>query len=155
MLWLYLVIALLSTSKTASSLVPLKCVNDSCSECYSTLVRELLQDERNYLTLQNAFFPPTSTTPVFVTVSYQYGNDTSCRYDGDNNYPCTYFWSSDVYFFFHPVRVIQFTSLLFSDPSLQYDSIVLFLPEECRSAKNSSMILLTQRVSQSTILIHV
>ena len=149
-------IALLSIiCKEASSSdyrVPLKCANDSCSECYSTLVKELLQDERNYLMLQKTFFPPSSTSPVFVTVSYQYDNDTSCKDEDDNDYPCTYFWSSAVYFFFHPVRVFQFTSLLFSNPSLRYTEIVLYLPEECRSAKNDSMILLTQRVSQSTLL---
>ena len=32
-----------------------------------------------------------------------------------------FFWSSAVYFFFHPVRIFQFTSLLFSDPSLRYN----------------------------------
>ena len=153
MLKLCLVVALLSIfCKEASSSdyhLPLKCANDSCSECYSTLVRELLQDEKNYVALQKTFFPPSSTSPVFLEVFYQYGNDTGCKDDdAANNYPCTYFWSSAVYFFFHPVRVFQFTSLLFSDPSLRYGNVVLYLPEECRSA-NESLILLTQRVSQS------
>ena len=113
--------------------VPIKCANviDSCSESYSTLVMELLQNERNYLSLQKTFFPPSSASPVFLEVFYQYGNDTDCEGDDYNDFPCTYFWSS-VYFFFVPVRVFQYTSLLFSNPSLRYGNVTLYLPEECR-----------------------
>lgn len=112
----------------------------SCITCYKALVTELLKDERNYYTMQTTFFPPISTTPVFVLVTYQFGNDTAI-----------FFWSSAVYFFFYPVRIFQFTSLLFSDPSLCYSEIVLYLPEKCNDDLDNDtfsnyMLLLTQRV---------
>ena len=114
------------------------CGNDNCSTCYKTLVTKLLENDKNFFTLQNTFFPPNDPSPVFVEVTYQYS---------DMNETQTFFWSSSVYFFFHPVRIFQFTSLLFSDPSLRYSTAELYLPGECINADNKNMMLLTQRVS--------
>ena len=114
------------------------CKND-CITCYKGLVKELLKDDRNFYNLQRTFFPPNSVSPVFVTITYQYDNDT---FDDK-----IFFWSSAIYFIFHPVRVFQFTSLLFSDPALRYDETVLFLPSKCYGTNDKHMILLTQRVS--------
>ena len=110
-----------------------------CSTSYKSLAKALLEDDRNFYTMQSTFFPPISTKPVFVTVTYEYSSSIK------NNR--TFFWSSAVYFFFNPVRVFQFTSLLFSDPSLRYNEITLFLPGGCHSASDEFMLLLTQRVS--------
>ena len=124
--------------------------NSDHSECrvYRALATELLKDDRNFYNLQNVFFPPNGGSPVFVTVEYHY-------FDDDNNVTSSlnttldtiYFWSSAVYFFFHPVRVFQFTSLLLSDPSLRYDEVNLFLPANHSNANSNCMVLLTQRVS--------
>ena len=111
--------------------------SDTCNSSYKSLAKALLDDDRNFYTLQSTFFPPISTSPVFVTITYVYN-------DSNNT---TFFWSSAVYFFFHPVRIFQFTSLLFSDPSLRYNEITLFLPEDCYDASDDFMLLLTQRVS--------
>ena len=113
---------------------------DACSTSYTSLAKALLDDDRNFYTMQSTFFPPISTSPVFVAVTYVYN-------DSDNNNK-TFFWSSAVYFFFHPVRIFQFTSLLFSDPSLRYNETTLFLPEDCHGASDDFMLLLTQRVSK-------
>ena len=112
----------------------------NCSSCYRLLVTELLKDDRNFFAMQTTFFPPDDSSPVFVEVTYKYSNL-------NESYNRDFFWTSAVYFFFHPVKIFQFTSLLFSDPSLRYGTIDLYLPEECYDASNDSMVLLTQRVS--------
>ena len=113
---------------------------DACNTSYTSLAKALLDDDRNFYTMQSTFFPPISTSPVFIAVTYVYNNSVN------NNR--TFFWSSAVYFFFHPVRIFQFTSLLFSDPSLRYNETTLYLPEDCRGTSDDFMLLLTQRVSQ-------
>jgi hypothetical protein len=120
-------------------------------DIYRSLATDLLKDDRNFYNLQNIFFPPNDGSPVFVAVKYRYfeiedDNDTMSI-----TFNTTYFWSSSVYFFFHPVRVLQFSSLLLSDPSLRYGEINLFLPEHYFGAHNDCMVLLTQRVSQKLI----
>ena len=115
---------------------------------YKALATELLEDDRNFYNLQNVFFSPNSGSPVFVTVTYHFEdhNLTSATTS-----PAVYFWSSAIYFFFHPVRIFQFTSLLFSDPALRFDKVDLYLSSNHSSALPGSdcMILLTQRVSHN------
>ena len=118
-------------------------IESNCTTSYKALVAELLENDENFYKLQMTFFPPNSNSPVFVTVVYQYDNGT---YSNSSNIK-TFFWSSAIYFFFHPVRISQFTSLLFSDPSLRYDEVVLNLPANCFGASADYMTLLTQRVS--------
>ena len=119
--------------------------SDTCSSSYKSLAATLVNDDWNFYNLQATFFPPISTKPVFIAITYVY--NTSSRE------PKVFFWSSAVYFFFHPVRIFQFTSLLFSDPSLRYNETTLYLPEECYNASNNFMLLLTQRVSLNLILV--
>ena len=121
-----------------------------CSTSYKSLVKVLMNDDRNSYNLQRTFFPPISTSPVFVAVTYMYNNSNNVT-----SVTKTFFWSSAVYFFFHPVRIFQFTSLLFSDPSLRYNEITLFLPEDCYAASDNFMLLLTQRVSQIVIIMNI
>ena len=117
--------------------------SDTCSTSYKSLATTLLDDDRNFYKLQATFFPPISTKPVFIAVTYMYYNNSN-NVTSDTK---TFFWSSAVYFFFHPVRIFQFTSLLFSDPSLRYNETILYLPEDCHDASDEFMLLLTQRVS--------
>ena len=109
---------------------------------YKALATELLEDGRNFYSLQNIFFSPKSGSPVFVTVTYHYEDDNAT-----SSSTAVYFWSSTVYFFFHPVRIFQFTSLLFSDPALRFDKVDLYLSANYSSVGSDCMILLTQRVS--------
>lgn len=42
---------------------------DDCSRCYDVLVNQLIINDRNRYNMQNAFFPPDKSSPVFVTLS--------------------------------------------------------------------------------------
>ena len=112
--------------------------SDACNTSYTSLAKALLEDDRNFYIMQSTFFHPISTSPVFITITYVYNNSVNSNR--------TFFWSSAV---FHPVRIFQFTSLLFSDPSLRYNETTLYLPEDCHGASDDFMLLLTQRVSKS------
>ena len=108
----------------------------SCS-MYRSLAKDLLNHNRNFYNLQNVFFPPNGSNPVFVTVRYHSDDKTTI-----------FFWSSVPYFFYHPVYIFQFTSLLFSDTALEFGEVDLFLSANYSNANKSCMVLLTQRVSQ-------
>ena len=130
--------------------------NDSCTSCFNRLAHELINSSKNQFELQNVFFPPDKSTPVFVVVYYHYSN-TSLDLDGvdlemdlekeaemDSN---TWFWSAYTYYvLFNPLEVYQYTSLLFGDPSFRSSEINLTLPGECHGADNKMMTMLTQRV---------
>ena len=118
-------------------------VDHSVCYIYRALATELLKDDGNFYNLQNVFFPPNGGTPVFVTVNYHFSGDDNKTISSNT----TYFWSSSVYFFFHPMRIFQFTSLFLSDPSLRYDEVDFYLPANYSSANSNCMVLLTQRVS--------
>ena len=124
-------------------------IDDSFTcDIYKSLATDLLKDDKNFYNLQKAFFPPNYGSPVFVAVKYRYFDDDNDTLITNSTSNTTYFWSSSVYFFFHPVRVLQFSSLLLSDPSLRYGEVNLFLPAQYFNAHNDCMVLLTQRVSQ-------
>ena len=157
---LFLILLPLALSKISCNLDPnddeMEDDNDDddifTCDIYRSLATDLLKDDRNFYNLQNVFFPPNDGSPVFVAVKYRYFED-----DNDNDtmsitFNKTYFWSSSVYFFFHPVRVLQFSSLLLSDPSLRYSEVNLFLPAHYFGVHNDCMILLTQRVSQNVLV---
>ena len=141
--------------------INIECKNDTCTKCYKTLATELLKNADNYIALQNTFFPPDDSSPDFVIVTYIYDDgDQHSEFDLNEtesimqNYSShIWFWSSSAYFFYHPLRVFQFTSLGFSDPSLQQSNITLYLPTSCYDLKGNTnsdnMKLLTQRVRLS------
>ena len=116
-----------------------------CSLCYEALVINLLKNSTNFFNLQTAFFPSNNTMPDFVIVTYHYDSETNVSSPEVNK--TVWFWSSAVYFFYHPIRIFQFTSLVFSDPLLQQSNLELYLPAECSKASDAYMKLLTQRVS--------
>ena len=124
---------------------------NSCNLCYKTLVDEVLSRDSNMYNLQRIFFSPYGSIPVFVTVRYHYDmNDTN--YVAVKTDPDTiYFWSSAIYFFFHPVNIFQFTSLLFSDPALRTETLDLHLDASCNGTNEQFLTLLTQRVSLCTM----
>ena len=102
---------------------------DNCTHCYKSLVNEVLSRDSNVYNLQQTFFAPSGSVPVFVTVRYFYLNESNLVINPDA--PIVYFWSSAIYFFFHPVKIFQFTSLLFSDPALQTKSLDIHLNANC------------------------
>ena len=158
-----IVFLLLATTYKATAFgeIDIECENNACTKCYKTLATELLKNADNYIALQSTFFPPDDSGPDFVIVTYLYD-----QYDVNeielitmqNSSSQVWFWSSSAYFFYHPLRVFQFTSLGFSDPSLRQRSVSLHLPTTCYdpeenytrsdySNSGSFMKLLTQRVS--------
>ena len=139
--------------KALAEHVKTKCKSDvnNCLTCYTALVEEVLKSDENMYSLQMAFFAPNGGVPVFVTVKYHYqaANDSM---DSTISPTKTYFWSSAIFFFFHPVSIFQFTSLLFSDPSLRTTTLDLYLSKDCYNASHEFQTMLTQRVSLYTIV---
>lgn len=121
----------------------------NCTTCFKALAEELLQSDTNVYNLQMTFFSPNGAgIPVFVSVRYKYiVSEDGGTDDADSALTRVYFWSSAIYFFFHPVRIFQFTSLMFSDPSLRMTNLELLLPVRCYNTSNDFLTLLTQRVS--------
>ena len=117
-----------------------ECLNQSqrCDECYDTLAKSLVNMRNNKYYLRRMFYPLEKSSPVFVTVTYQY-NDSSVPNQ-------TWYWSAGVFYFIQPLEVFQFTSLLFGNPSWRSSDLTLMLPAECASASEDFMTELTEQV---------
>lgn len=116
--------------------------NASCSDCFNLLVYETIRTSENQYNLQTAFYPPDTTTPVYVIVKYGYRDDDENIMDSSS----TWFWSTSTYYLYQPPAVLQFTSLFFADPSFRTSRLSLILPLNCMNASIPFMQLLTQRV---------
>ena len=121
-----------------------------CSKCFDVLVNEILSSDRNRYNLKRAFFPPDTSNPVFVTVTYYFTRNMSGN--GSTDYSLTspnqiWFWTQSTFYLFQPVESLQFTSLLFSDPSLRKSNVSLYLEPNCMEANLNMLKFLTQRVS--------
>ena len=128
-------------------------IEADCSKSYKALVINLLKNSINFFNMQMVFFPANGTTPDFVIITYHYDLDSNASSVEPEVNKIVWFWSSAVYFFYHPIRIFQFTSLVFSDPLLQQSNLELYLPAECSNATDDYMKLLTQRVSYPSILL--
>lgn len=119
---------------------------ESCSECYLALKQSLLKRDDNVQSLSRAFFPSNASNPVFVTVTYNFGNNTNT-----NNSTEVWYWSYDSSYLFFEITTFQYLSLFFSKPAAFYSQKVsLTLDKECYTdnGSNSPLLkLLTQRVS--------
>ena len=116
---------------------------EDCSKCFAFLVEQVTQHDRNFFEIQNAFFPPNNSAPVFVTVTYHYQDDGGLEVVHNE----TWFWSTAIFYVWQPLNVFQFTSLLFSDTLLHTAEANLVLPARCAEASMEHKRLLTQRVS--------
>ena len=119
------------------------------STCYNVLVNELFINDRNLYNLQRAFFPPDTANPVFIRVTYFFTRNMSG--DGTTNYSLTipsmnWIWTESTFYLFLPVESLQYTSLLFTDPSLREGDVSLYLQPSCLGADLNMIKLLTQRV---------
>ena len=113
---------------------------EDCSKCYERLAWHVTHHDRNLFEIQNVFFPPNITSPVFVTVTYEYKDDF-------DNQTEIWFWSTSFFYILQPLHAFQFNSMLFSDTQLLTSSLTLTLPLNCSNASEDHMTLLTQRVS--------
>ena len=137
----------------------IKCApgNETCSECYSMLVSQVTKNDRNVFNLQNGFFPPEASSPLFLTVYYHFGNHSdvcntteireSLQGDTKNDVTKVWFWSTTTFYLFQPLHVFQFTSLYFSDFKPYASEVCIVLDPECYDANDAHIRLLTQRVS--------
>ena len=117
-----------------------QCLNQSqsCDECYDTLADSLVNMRNNKYELRRVFYPLRRSSPVFVTVTYQY-NDSSIPNQ-------TWYWGAGVFYFIQPLEVFQFTSLFFGNPAWRSRELTLTLPAECASASEEFMTELTEQV---------
>ena len=120
-----------------------------CSKCYGVLENELFINDRNRYNLQRAFFPPDTTNPVFVGVTYYFTRNESGN--GSTDYSLTspnqsWFWTESTFYLFQPIQSLQFTSLLFADSTFRESTVSLYLQPDCEMADLDMMKLLTQRV---------
>ena len=112
--------------------------SQSCDECYDTLAKSLVNMRNNKYHLRGVFYPLERSSPVFVTVTYQY-NDSSVPNQ-------MWYWSAGVFYFIQPLEVFQFTSLLFGNPSWRSSELTLILPAKCANASEGFMTELTEQV---------
>ena len=112
--------------------------SQSCDECYDTLADSLVNMRNNKYKLRRMFYPLERSSPVFVTVTYQF-NDSSVPNQ-------TWYWSAGVFYFLQPLEVFQFTSLFFGNPAWRSSELTLNLPAECANAPEEFMTELTEQV---------
>lgn len=125
---------------------------ESCQDCYLTLVKSLFGDDKNVFNLSYVFASPVKDEPSSVVVNYHFHFDDSTP---DEVY--TWFWAQSGSYFLHPLFVFQFISLFFGNPKPIYEQVVdvTLNATECYGVQENLdyMTLLTQRVSQSYLLI--
>ena len=129
----------------------------TCRDDYEKLASTLINTSDNKYQLSIAFFPTERAPPTFVKVIYLYDdinvtNDTSIANETNiaNETSITnetWFWSAGAFYFFQPLQVYQFTSLLFGNPAeFRSGTVTLKLPANCADAQTPIMETLTQRV---------
>ena len=64
--------------------------SQSCDECYDTLVDALLNMRNNKYNLRRVFYPLERSSPVFVTVTYQYDDSSVPNQYNDSSVPNQY-----------------------------------------------------------------
>ena len=111
----------------------------TCRDNYTELAETLINTSDNKYQLSLAFFPTERAPPTFVKAIYVYDDITIPNK--------TWFWSEGAFYFFQPLQVYQFTSLLFGKPAeFRSGTVTLTLPADCANAQVSIMETLTQRV---------
>ena len=136
----------------------------SCDQCYQTLSNYLVNTGDNKYYLRKVFYPLERAAPVFVTVTYHYiYTDTNNTINTTTWYFHTntskisntsiWYWSAGAFYFLQPLRVFQFTSLLFGNPDLRNSVLNITLPAECATAPDEFMTELTQLVRTVNISI--
>ena len=115
---------------------------ESCRDCYLTLVKSLLGNDGNVYNLSRVFTTGDFDEPSFVKVNYwfQFNNESSTKE--------TWFWAKTQTYLFHPLEIFQFISLFFGNPRELYETTVNLSLNgtECYGVNDNYMALLTQRV---------
>ena len=106
-----------------------------CSENIISLETALYANGQNVFGLSRVFFPPGSSPPRFVRVTYDFLSERGELGD------CvvTYVWSTSGFLIFLPPVVFRWTSLNFFYPDNELDDLGIVLPYECRGLVNASV----------------
>ena len=119
---------------------------ESCTTNFTTLKEALLDPDHNLYALTTVFFPPNVESPLYVTVTYDFGSSSTST---------VYMWSkASLYLAIHP-RMLQFLSLLFCyvedkrivDLKLRLPSACGDLVKHTASDASNFLFVLTERVS--------
>ena len=108
-----------------------------CSENIITLETALYSSGKNIHQMSLVFFPPGSSPPRFVRITYRFFNESNELDD------CSvlYLWSQSAFLIFLPPEIFRWTSLNFFYPDNELDDLEIVLPYECRDLVNSSSSL--------------
>ena len=117
----------------------------SCRDCYLTLKQELLKRDDNVFDLSEAFFPPDTNPPEFVTITYNFKDDGT-EYINESQ---IWYWVEQSSYFLFPPHTFQYLSLFFGKPEEFYAQEVSLIlnATDCLGVQTKYMTLLTQRVS--------
>lgn len=113
-------------------------VNRNCTTSFTVLEEDMLSHEQNRYNLLKTFYPPRGALPVFVTVTYTFG---------DTRNQSVWFWSEAELYLIQPIDVLQYTSLFHSNFNYREGKLDLRLTKDCAETRSEFMELLTQRVS--------
>ena len=122
----------------ADDLEPTPAAGRNCTTSFTVLEEVMLSHEQNRYNLLKTFYPPRGALPVFITVTYTFG---------DSQNQSVWFWSEAELYLIQPLDVLQYTSLFHSNFDYREGKLNLRLAKECAGTRSEFMELLTQRVS--------
>ena len=100
---------------------------NSCNSSLRALENHLYEGKFNQKELNKVFFPQMHPTARHVKVEYIFEGDET-----DDECSVTYYWSIGGFLLIQPPSIFRFTSLHFSYPVTNLQTITLTLSEECR-----------------------
>ena len=104
---------------------------EDCAKKRNILLNALFETDGNLFELDRVFFPTRIPTSRYIRVKYTFLDSDDIDLD-EGNCSVTYIWAVGGFLFIQPPKVFQFTSLLFSTPANDLESLNLTLPSECR-----------------------
>ena len=136
----------------------------NCSNSFTLLEESLLSNENNRFNLLKTFYPPRGAHPVFITVTYRFGEFGGNQFDGSKNpskgsgsgnhesdnrsgNESVWYWSASEVYLVQPLDVLQFTSLFHSNLRYRSSMVDLELNQDCLGTRKDYLEILTQRVS--------
>lgn len=111
----------------------------NCVTSFTVLEDDLLSQEQNRYNLLKTFYPPRGALPVFITVTYTFGESQN---------QSVWYWSESEFYLIQPLDVLQYTSLFHSNFDYRQGKLDLRLHNDCMETGSEYMEILTQRVSE-------
>ena len=145
-----LLLALLATSCDGASNY------SDCGTNYTTLERALLDTGDNYYKIWTTFYPPGSSSPLYIDITYNFQDQEDGSYTNDT---ISFISVASAVFLKQPPNVFGLTSLFFGETvRSKIVTLNLTFPHECRvlvneidSVPSSFLDVLTQRVSAQCV----